>query len=268
VPAVPEFAQAGASVERHALVSDKTMAEFQVFAFGEPKVLIAGKPIMRWRTARALELFFLLLDANRPVHKEQIMTMLWSETDDHTEQNMRATVFHLRKVIGDQGIIYRAGTYALHLAALHGEEIWYDVATFQRYAATAKEILADDPVAARELFQKMVSLYKGDYAQSFYSDWCRQRRQELRDLYLEAHQNIALFCWHNSQLDECLEHWQSIVLLDDCLEDAHTGIIRCYLRQGKRGQALRQYQRCVNILQEELGMGPGPILQKLARHLT
>ncbi len=248
--------------------SGEAVAGCQIFAFGEPKVVVAGEPITRWRTARALELFFFLLDNGRPVHKEQIMTALWPEADEHIEQNMRTTVYHLRKVIGEQGILYRAGTYVLQLATVYGENIWYDVAIFRAHAAQAKEILTDEPVAAVALFQKMVQLYKGDYAQTFYSDWCVQRRAELRDLYIEAHRQLALFCWRGNQLEECLEHWKSIIMIDDCLEEAHVGMIRCYLKQGKRAQALRQYQRCIAILQEELGVTPGPSLQKLSQHLT
>ncbi len=246
----------------------EVVAGCQIYAFGEPKVVMEGEPITRWRTARALELFFFLLDSGRPVHKEQIMTALWPEADEHIEQNMRTTVYHLRKVIGEQGILYRAGTYALQLSALYADNIWYDVAEFRAYAAQAKEILADEPAAAVALFEKMVQLYKGDYAQTFYSDWCVQRRAELRDLYIEARRQLALFCWRANQLEECLEHWKCIVMIDDCLEEAHVGMIRCYLKQGKRSQALRQYQRCVAILQEELGVTPGPSLQKLYQHLA
>jgi len=31
--------------------------------------------------------------------------------------------------------------------------------------------------------------------------------------------------------------------------------MRYYVRRGKRGLALRQYQRCVEVLQRELGVG-------------
>jgi DNA-binding SARP family transcriptional activator len=59
-----------------------------------------------------------------------------------------------------------------------------------------------------------------------------------------------------------------MLLLDNCLEEAHSGLIRCYLRQGKRGAALRQYQSCQKILREELGIQPSPALQQLYERLT
>ena len=39
--------------------------------------------------------------------------------------------------------------------------------------------------------------------------------------------------------------------------------MRCYAQQGKRGLALRQYQRCKDILQQEFGTAPGPSIQNL-----
>lgn len=39
-------------------------------AFGEPAVFLDERPITRWRMARAMELFFFLLDAGRPMRKE------------------------------------------------------------------------------------------------------------------------------------------------------------------------------------------------------
>ncbi|MEO6892030.1 MAG: bacterial transcriptional activator domain-containing protein, partial [Ktedonobacteraceae bacterium] len=49
--------------------------------------------------------------------------------------------------------------------------------------------------------------------------------------------------------------------------EAHYGLMRCYSRQGRRGLALRQYQRCKEMLQQELGVEPGVTVQNLYRRL-
>ncbi len=64
-----------------------------------------------------------------------------------------------------------------------------------------------------------------------------------------------------------MSHWQHILAIDSCQEQAHYGVIRCYMHQGKRGLALKQYQRCVTILQEELSISPGPAIQKLHQRM-
>ncbi len=42
------------------------------------------------------------------------------------------------------------------------------------------------------------------------------------------------------------------------LEAAHRELMRCYARQGERGQALRHYQSLVELMRDELGAPPDP----------
>ena len=113
----------------------------------------------------------------------------------------------------------------------------------------------------------MIELYRGDYVQPFYSDWCTFRRDELRRMYLDARCLLAQIAWRQERFDECALHWQHTLMVDDCLEEAHYGLMRCYLRQGKRGLALRQYQRCRDTLQRELDISPGSAVQNLYQRL-
>jgi LuxR family maltose regulon positive regulatory protein len=246
----------------------RAQARIAIFAFGEPAVLIDDIPITHWRVARAMELFFFLLNAEHPVHKEQIITAFWPEGDDHAEQNMRTTIYHLRRTIGEQCVLYRAGTYTLQLDARYQDAVSYDVAQFRAYAEQAQHLIDYDEKAARTCYQQMVSLYKGDYVQSFYLDWSLQPRRELRDQYLHAHQQLAFIAWNMGEYEESAEHWRQMLALDDCQETAHEGLMRCYMKLGKRDLALRQYRQCARDLHSELGVAPGPALQKLYQRLT
>lgn len=244
-------------------------AEMRILGFGEPAILINGTPVTHWRMARSMELYFLLLDSNHPLRKEQIIDALWPEVDDSVQQTLRSTVFYLRKAIGEACIIYKTGSYMLDLASVYGENVWYDVAIFQKDSILSKEYLeVEDDRAAQQVLREMVELYRGDYVQSFFNDWSRARREELRSTYIEARRSLALIAWRAGEIEESIVHWQHMLALDNCLEDVHGWLIRCYLRQGKRGLALRQYQRCVEILQRELSVSPGPALSKLYQHLS
>jgi DNA-binding SARP family transcriptional activator len=53
--------------------------------------------------------------------------------------------------------------------------------------------------------------------------------------------------------------WATAVLKQNrCDETAHRRLIQIYALQGRRSEALQQYQRCKQILHEELSVQPLP----------
>lgn len=240
----------------------------RIFAFGEPVVQINNTPVSHWRMARSLELYFYLLNVGGSVRKEQIIDALWPEPEENIDQTFRSTIYYLRKAVGEVCIIYRSGKYTLDHTPLYGQQVWYDVEIFQsQYAAARQFSEQEDEDSASKSFHEMINLYRDDYLQTFYSDWCIASRDRLRRIYMDARQQLALIAWNHEDLDECIMHWQQLLVIDGCMEKAHYGLMRCYLRQGKRTLALRQYQHCVDTLQQELSIAPGQAIQKLHQRL-
>ncbi len=245
------------------------LPKLTIQAFGEPVVLIDHQPIKHWRMARAMELFFFLLNANNPLGKEHILTELWPEFDDQINQTFHSTLHHLRKLLGESSIVFQAGSYSLNLATCYGENIWYDVKEFQMRQVEAKRALAHgDDLAAKKALLRMVELYQGDYGRPFYSDWCTARRDELRTAYLEAQGQLAQIAWQNKAYNECIHYSRQLLNVDNCQEEAHYNIMLCYVHQSRRSDALRQYQFCKETLQQELGLQPGSAIEELYQSLT
>ncbi|HEY1348638.1 MAG TPA: BTAD domain-containing putative transcriptional regulator [Ktedonobacteraceae bacterium] len=237
-------------------------------AFGEPAVLLADRPIKGWRMARAMELFFFLLDAGSPESKERIITALWPEFDENVNQTFHSTLHQLRKLLGDACFVFHTNGYSLHLAAHYGENVWYDVQEFRRHRREADQALVDkDDATAKKALLAMVGLYQGDFARPFSHDWCIFRRDELCTIYLEAQRQLAQVAWRAQAYDESIYHWRHILEKDNCREEAHYHIMLCYLRQARRSAALRHYHICKEILREELGIDPGPAIENLYRRL-
>jgi two-component SAPR family response regulator len=259
-PPVPVASTPGGGVKERRL---------KILALGEPAIFINEKQITRWRMARAMELVFLLLNNSGPLRKEQIIVALWPETDERVDQTLHSTIHYLRKSLGSSCVASQGGTYWLDLSSSYGDAFWYDVAAFEQHYAKARQaLLGNDDETARTELLAMVELYRGDYVQSFYSDWCTFKRNKLQMAYLDARHQLALIAWRAEQVDESAFHWQHALAIDGCLEAAHYGLMRCYLRQGKRGLALRQYQQCVEALQRELSAKPGAAVQGLYQQIT
>ena len=96
----------------------------------------------------------------------------------------------------------------------------------------------------------------GDLLEGFYDDWIIRRRERLRNLYFRAQDALMQGAVARGFWQEALFVGHRILYEDPLRESIHREVIRLHLRQGQRVQALRQYQRCVRILMDELGVEP------------
>ncbi len=244
------------------------LPKLRIFAFGEPIVFINDMSVVHWRMSRAMEVCLFLLNYSRPIRKERIMSILWPNEEKDVDQTLRSTIYYIRKIMGKSCILYRAGAYELNLTDLDNN-YWYDVALFEQYYSQAQQaLLQKDKSTARACLKPMVDLYRGDYVESFYSNWCIPRRDELRRIYMNARRELAVIAWYDEQIEESIYHWQQILAVDNCFEEAHYGLMCCYIRQNNRIWAIRQYQLYTEILQKELSVTPGMDIQKLYYQLV
>src|SRR5581483_8557478 len=249
-------------------LSAPSTPKLTIYAFGEPVVLLDAQPIKRWRMARAMELFFFLLDANAPVSKERIITALWPACDESVNQTFHSTLHQLRKLFGESCPLLTASGYSLNLAANYRDNVWYDVQEFRQRRGEADRSLArEDEAAAKEALLRMVDLYQGDYGRPFSNSWCTFRRDELCTIYLEAQRQLAQIAWRKQAYDESLAHWGRILEKDNCQEEAHYHMMLGYLRTNRRTAAVRHYQWCKKTLRDELSIEPGPAIENLYRRL-
>ncbi len=56
----------------------------------------------------------------------------------------------------------------------------------------------------------------------------------------------------------CITVCLKLLGCDNCREDAHCRLMRCYSRQGQLQLALRQYHSCAAALRTELDVAPAP----------
>ena len=89
-------------------------------------------------------------------------------------------------------------------------------------------------------------------------DWPLVRRDALRRMYLEALLALGQLCFAEGRYAEATEAYRQAIASDSYQEVAHRELMRCYVRQGERGQALRHYQSLLEWMRDELGSPPAP----------
>jgi DNA-binding SARP family transcriptional activator len=149
-------------------------------------------------------------------------------------------------------------------------ELWLDFKEFARYAQAGRRL-----EAAGQLSQAMAAygiaegLYQSDFLEEdIYEDWPSLQREHIRNLYLDVVDRLSEYYVRRGEYTAAIALCQKVLTQDDCCEEAHRRLMRCYLAQGQRHLAVRQYQTCVQALNEELGLTPSEETVALYRRIT
>jgi len=236
----------------------------RIYTLGQPQVFLGSEPITNWITSTTKELFFCLLDSAEGLSKERIGAILWPE---HSPQKLnaifRSTMYRLRRALFSEVVVFRQGIYAFNRQL----DYWSDVEQFEELLARAGALPEAETEAKIALLSQAVELYRGDYLEEFFSDWCLVRRENLRVRYISALITLGDLHLKLGEYTTALQFYNRVLRSDPYQETAYRQAIRCYVMMGDRASAIRKYQECVAVLREGLGLDPMSETQALYQQL-
>jgi DNA-binding SARP family transcriptional activator len=98
---------------------------------------------------------------------------------------------------------------------------------------------------------------------SWYEDWVQTAREELDRLRVGALEVLCEQLTARGRFGEAIEAGLSAVTSEPLRESAHKVLISAHLAEGNRSEARRHYSLYEELLHQELGVVPGPELQRL-----
>jgi DNA-binding SARP family transcriptional activator len=148
-------------------------------------------------------------------------------------------------------LIFRNGGYELDPTSVR-----VDVDEFERLFTDGQ---AAGGAAAIPSYQAACRLYSGTFLpEDLYADWSFMRREQLAQRHVTMCSALAAHELAAGHYAAAVQ-WATAMLEEDrCNESAYRQLMRAYAAEGRRGEALRQYQRCEQVLQAELGVSPMP----------
>jgi LuxR family maltose regulon positive regulatory protein len=215
-------------------------------------------PPSEWRTATARYLLFYLL-SHPPRTREQIGADLWPDLrPTRLAGTFHNTKYRMQRALGMRPVQYEEGLYSIS-----GElDIWYDVAEFERLLDRARRV---PPPKAARCMRQAIALYRGDFLEDCYAEWCVARREALRRQYLEAVGKLADWLLRRHRPDEAIPLLREGLKTDTLREDFHRQLMRAHALNGQSEEAIAQYRRCTRTLKRELGVEPEAETAELAR---
>ena len=209
----------------------------------------SGPPLVfATRKSQAL-LACLALRMGHSQPRDSLIALLWGDADPpRARQNLRQALTEVRRLLrGNPGLVSDRET-----VALRGNGVESDVMAFDR-------LLSERTPDALE---QALNLYRGELLEGFsldeeaYEDWLGTARERMRMRAVQGLAELLVQQVNTEQDEKAISTATRLVDLEPYHEPAHRALMRLHQRQGRRGLALRQYQLCVRVLQQELGTEP------------
>ncbi|HEX5899562.1 MAG TPA: BTAD domain-containing putative transcriptional regulator [Solirubrobacteraceae bacterium] len=233
---------------------------FEISVLGPVEVRRDGRlvPVPGGKTSELL--VRLALEAGLFVRADRLVDELWAGAA--TRRNtLQSKVARLRRALGDP-LVIASGDGGYKLAV---EPADVDALRVVRDAVTASELLAagDDRGAAHVSASALV-LYRGEIGDGDWAAPYQARLDEARRQLIETQFSARL---RLGDVSDVIGELEAAVATDAYQEGLWELLITALYRAGRQADALATYQRVRTRLADELGLVPGPQLQKLEQQI-
>lgn len=211
-----------------------------------PRLLIAAGTVHALERKDAALLAMLAVEGSVP--RAKAAALLWPEVDDErARSNLRQRIFRLRRLAA-RDLVCAGNSLSLAAAVEHDLD------------ALGPRLIDDPDAAAGELLGE---IDYGDCAELH--DWVQIAREQWRTARRNALAEIAAGLEAQGRIAPALAYAQRLAADDPTLEHAHRRVMRLHYLRGDRAAALAAYERCRQMLREQVGAQPGRETLDLAR---
>ena len=205
---------------------------------------------------------YLVAEHGRPVPRDELAEALWGETPPATwEKALTVLASKLRRVLAHHGVADPSlltaafGCYRLELP----DGTWVDVLEATSAADIAESALGkDDLDRARERASLASSLLQRPLLPGEDGTWVEAKRRELSDLRERALAILADANLRAGDAPAAVSAAEQLISLAPLRESGYRLLMEAQAAAGNRAEALAVYERCRQLLAEELGAYPSP----------
>lgn len=217
---------------------------------GGLRVVWADKFVDRIKTQKATNLLaFLALNPRRSHPREELVELLWPDTDPTVSRlRLNQVLSSLRRQFEQVGIP--------HDGLIHSdrENVGLESKCFETDVLEF-EILAGADADSTAPLERAVHLYRGDLLPGVYDDWAIGERNRLVNLHAYVLERLCRLYRKEGRLDDATATAIKLVAIDPLREDYHLALIRLYGIQGRPLLAHEQFRKLEEAL-AELGDKP------------
>ncbi len=244
------------------------MGQLQLTCLGDFQIMLDGEPITAFQTDKVRAMLIYLLIEEQAHQRSALAPFLWPGYSEESANNsLRQSLHRLRHLLRNAEsnppwlLITRQTVQvnpaaAIQIDAVRFTKLLADCATHQH-----AQLLTCQPCLAR--LRQAIDLYRGDFLRGFtvadsdpFEEWRCILQEQLHLQALDTLTHLANAAAQVGDEEGVLQAAHRQLALEPWLEAAHRRIMRILAGRGQRTAALAQYQRCRQVLLEELHIQP------------
>lgn len=238
------------------------MSQLQLYVFGPPRCL-DGDTTVDISLRKDLALLVYLAVTRQPHSRDTLATLFWPDSDQRTARtNLRRALYRLNKKLTTDVLLATSETIELDPEA----DIWIDSEAYQQ--AVDECTSPDQPagILSEHCLSRLtdaVALYSDDFLAGFtlsdsaeFDDWQFFQTEGLRQSLADVLERLVYTHQARGEFEQAIPYARRRLSIDPLHEPAHRALMQLYAWAGQPAAALRQYDECVRMLDEEFGVPP------------
>ena len=239
------------------------MSELKLYLFGPPRLEQAGQALTVGRR-KGMALLAYLAITDQPHSRDALATLFWPDVTRRLARgSLSQSLSELTKTLGNTRFLIEPDQIALASSA----DLWLDITQFRTHlAAVEKHDHESETVLCSACLTKLhsaVDLYQADFLAGFtlrgtseFDEWQFFETDSLRREFGGLLERLIAYYQSVSDYEQAITYARRWLAQDSMHEPAHQNLMRLYAQSGQQAAALRQYDECIRILDEELGVSP------------
>lgn len=224
---------------------------------GNPQISVNGEEIHLSRKKSLALLAYAALSEIR-LSRSQICGVLWPDKDEsHGRSALRTTLSTLNSEAGAHLIESENEYFMLN------SSIETDVRLFREKAKSLNRKVKYDTSIIKDL-RESASLYTGDFLSGFtlggssplFDDWQYMQLENLKKIRADVLERLVQLYTLASNFKEATMFAEQWAEHQPDNEHTHRRLMELYAWQGRKRDALRQYEKCASTLERELDLEP------------
>jgi len=203
----------------------------------------------------------LICNDNHKISREKIASMLWADSFETANYNLRYNLWNIKKAIpkdeGDQELIISSKEYC-HINPKY--RLNCDLTEFNSIEMENKDI--DDVTFISKLIYAKKS-FEGDFLDRFYikdsddfNEWILFQRAKYQKKYIQGLNLLLDYYTQNGIYASATEILEEILGVNPYEEEAYYKLMKLHIDKNERHMAIAQYKKCYNVLRQELNISP------------